>query len=254
MSGAPAPGACGVVELRRYRLHPGRRDDLVALFERELVEPQEAVGMRPIGQFTDVDEPDQFVWLRGLADMETRDRGLRAFYGGPAWGEHRDAANATMIDSDDVLLLRPAWPGSAFAAVGTDRPPVGSRRDGGAVLATTCLLREPAAPELPAALSGELEPAILAAGGEPLAVLVTEPAPNSFTALPIREGEHAVVWIAGFESLEALDRGRASLGQGGVPAALAAALREPAHHARLSPTPRSLTRGLTPAWSRRRRR
>jgi hypothetical protein len=46
MRAAAPPSACAVVELRRYRLRPGRRDDLVALFERELVETQEAVGMR----------------------------------------------------------------------------------------------------------------------------------------------------------------------------------------------------------------
>jgi hypothetical protein len=251
MSAAPPPSACPVVELRRYRLRPGRRDELVALFERELVETQEAVGMRVIGQFADVDEPDQFVWLRGFAGLPARDRGLGAFYGGPVWGEHREAANATMIDSDDVLLLRPAWPGSAFATVGTDRPPVGSGPDGGAVLATTCLLREAAGPELLAAMSRGIEPAIVAAGGELLAVMATEPGPNGFPALPIREGEHAVVWIARFESLTALDRGRASLRvtpgwPDGVPPPLAAALREPVHHARLVPTPRSLIRGRGP--------
>src|SRR5262245_21549620 len=34
--------ACAVVELRRYTLHPGQRDVLIALFEREFVEPLEA--------------------------------------------------------------------------------------------------------------------------------------------------------------------------------------------------------------------
>jgi hypothetical protein len=64
--------------------------------------------MHVIGQFRDLDEPDHFVWLRGFRDMESRDRGLRAFYGGPVWERYKDAANATMIDSDNVFLLRPA--------------------------------------------------------------------------------------------------------------------------------------------------
>ncbi|MEU0397925.1 hypothetical protein ABZ208_35265 [Streptomyces sp. NPDC006208] len=38
--------------------------------------------------------------------MTRRRRSLEAFYTGPVWRKHRDAANATMIDSDDVLLLR----------------------------------------------------------------------------------------------------------------------------------------------------
>src|SRR5262249_43733820 len=36
---------CSVVELRQYTLHPGRRDELVSLFERELVHGQEAAGI-----------------------------------------------------------------------------------------------------------------------------------------------------------------------------------------------------------------
>ena len=95
-----------IVELRRYTLHPGRRDELIDLFDREFVEPQEALGMAVLGQFRDLDRPDMFVWLRGFADMATRREGLRDFYSGPDWKRHSSAANATMIDSDDVLLLR----------------------------------------------------------------------------------------------------------------------------------------------------
>ena len=96
-----------IVELRQYTLRPGRRDELIDLFERKFVDSQEAAGMTLIGQFRDLDDPDRFVWLRGFPDMESRNRALEAFYFGPVWQAHRGAANATMIDSDDVLLLRP---------------------------------------------------------------------------------------------------------------------------------------------------
>ncbi|MBW8303388.1 MAG: NIPSNAP family protein, partial [Brevundimonas sp.] len=59
-----------IVELRQYTLHPGQRDVLIDLFEREFVEGQESVGMTLIGQFRDLDNPGRFVWLRGFADME----------------------------------------------------------------------------------------------------------------------------------------------------------------------------------------
>ena len=86
---------CPVVELRQYTLHPGQRDTLIELFDREFVESQEACGMRVIGQFRDLDNPDRFVWLRGFANMRARDTALRAFYGGPVWAAHRATANAT---------------------------------------------------------------------------------------------------------------------------------------------------------------
>src|SRR5688572_7346005 len=111
-----------IVELRQYTLHPGKRDNLIELFDREFVETQEAVGIQVIGQFRNLDDPDQFVWLRGFNDMEARAESLNAFYSGPVWKAHRDAANATMIDSDNVLLLRLAHSNSGFTLNG-NRPP-----------------------------------------------------------------------------------------------------------------------------------
>jgi len=105
-----------IIELRQYTLHPGRRDELIELFDREFVETQEAVGIQVIGQFRDLDDTDRFVWLRGFNDMPARAQSLNAFYGGPVWKAHREAANATMIDSDNVLLLRLAHPTSGFSS------------------------------------------------------------------------------------------------------------------------------------------
>ena len=108
----PTTDPHAIVELRQYTLHPQQREVLIDLFDREFVETQEALGMRVLGQFRDLDRPDQFVWLRGFADMPARQRALEGFYGGPVWAAHRHAANATMIDSDNVHLLRSAWPGA----------------------------------------------------------------------------------------------------------------------------------------------
>ena len=41
-----SPFCCPVVELRQYTLHPGKRDVLMDLFDREFVETQEEVGIK----------------------------------------------------------------------------------------------------------------------------------------------------------------------------------------------------------------
>src|SRR5262245_19142049 len=105
---------CAVVELRQYTLKPGQRDTLIKLFERHFVESQEAAGMTLVGQFRDRHRDDRFVWLRGFSSMESRHQALETFYGGPVWAAHRDAANSTMLDADNVLLLKPAKPELAF--------------------------------------------------------------------------------------------------------------------------------------------
>src|SRR5438270_13405216 len=122
---------CPIVELRQYTLHRGKRDVLIDLFDREFVESQEALGMRIIGQFRDLDNPDRFVWLRGFRDMPSRAQALKDFYGGPVWKAHREAANATMIDSDNVLLLQPATPTSRFSFGNKERSPVGAKETRG---------------------------------------------------------------------------------------------------------------------------
>lgn len=198
-SPAPRPADCAVVELRQYTLRPRARETLIRLFEREFVESQEACGASVIGTFRDLDQPDRFVWLRGFADMPARRRALADFYGGPVWKAHRDAANATMIDSDDVLLLRPAWPGAGFD-LDPRRRPAGGTETGGEelVVARIYPFAAPVEPAFVAWFRREVVPLFGDLGAATLAAFVTEDANNDFPALPVREGEHVLAWFAGF--------------------------------------------------------
>ena len=188
-----------IVELRMYALHPGRRDELIRLFEREFIETQEAVGIQVLGQFYDLDDPNRFVWLRGFHDMSARTKSLGAFYSGPIWKAHREAANATMIDSDNVLLLRLPHGTCGFSFNGTNRPPIGSRRkQSGFIAATIYYFDRPVDSDFIRYFENTLKPALVEAGASVLAYFVTEDSPNTFPRLPVREGEHAFVWFAGF--------------------------------------------------------
>jgi hypothetical protein len=227
-----------VVELRRYGLHPGKRETLIELFDRELVETQEAVGIRVIGQFRDVDDPNAFVWLRGFTDMPARGAALEAFYGGPVWREHRDAANATMIDWDNIALLRPARPEPALDPGGRPPPDAGSVPPG-MIAATICSLRRSAAAAFPSFFERELEPRLRRAGADVVAAYSTEHSPNNFPALPIREGEELFVWLSRFadQAAHAEHAARLDLAE-----ALAGRVDEAPTTWRLTPTSRSLLR------------
>jgi hypothetical protein len=195
----PNPLPRAVLELRQYTLKPGQRDVLIELFEREFVETQEAVGMRLIGQFRDLERPDRFVWIRGFADMPSRAQSLQAFYGGPVWQAHRDAANATMIDSDNVLLLRPAQANSAFAGMTEPRAAVGATSTGATrILAMIYSLDTPVDAAFVRFFEAEIAPVLAATGAQPIARLETESSENTFPRLPVRAGEHVFVWFARF--------------------------------------------------------
>lgn len=223
-----------VVELRQYTLHPGQREVLVELFDSRLLEPQEGAGMKIIGQFRDLDRPDRFVWLRGFRDMHERARSLAEFYGGPVWKAHREEANATMVATDDVLLLRPARRGSMFTLDGATR----MRSAGGFVEATILYLD---GAEQASAVSGfeqEVAPAVAASGGTMLGYFVTDPSENTFPSLPVREGEDVLVWFAGSADRPA--------GHAAHAAAQALGLTRPPDVLRLAPTSRSLLDGHSP--------
>jgi len=197
---------CPILELRQYALRPGERDVLIDLFEREFIEAQESVGMRIVGQFRDRDDPDRFVWVRGFRDMPARAGALASFYGGPVWRRHRDAANATMIDSDDVLLLRPVddgsdfpIPGPATSPVTPARPPVGASATPTSLIAVTIYeLNDPVDDEYLRFFTESVEPVLVETGAMSLARLQTETSENNFPALPVRGGVNAFVWLARF--------------------------------------------------------
>jgi NIPSNAP len=206
VNSAPEFDECSVIELRQYTLHPHKRDVLIDVFDREFVEAQEAVGMRVMGQFRDLDDPNRFVWLRGFADMQTRKTGLEAFYGGPVWAAHRSVANATMIDSDNVLLLRPAWQESAIPALRSQRSANGAVAiPSGMLDATIFYLKEAATPELLQFCREQMATTLSKGGAEVLGWYVTEASENTFPRLPVREGEFVLVGFAMFKDTPAFD-------------------------------------------------
>ena len=237
-----------IVEFRQYTLHPGRRDDLVGLFERELIEPQEAAGMALVGQFRDPADPDRFVWLRGFPDMQTRAEALSRFYYGPVWKKHSAEANATMIDSGNVLLLRPVSMRSGFPAPALPRPPAGhSTPPPSLVTATLCYRDRPFDQAFTAFFTSQVAPVMSQTGAAPLACLHTEHAENTFPALPVRTGENVFVWFARFADSAGLSAHRDALANcrrwhTTVRPALLAMLTGEPQQLTLAPTPRSLLR------------
>ena len=237
------------MELRMYTLHLGRRDELIELFDREFVETQEAVGMQIIGQFYDLDDQNRFVWLRGFNDMPSRAQSLNAFYSGPVWKKHRDAANATMIDSDNVLLLRLVHPNSGFSLKNRKRPPRGSREvPDGFVAATIYYFNRPMNSDFINYFENTMHPELMDLDISVLAYFVTEDSPNTYPRLPVRDGENVFVWFAGFQNQDEYENHLAKLENSKlwnseIAKFLKKHLKGKPEILRLAPTPRSWLTG-----------
>jgi hypothetical protein len=230
-----------IVELRQYSLKPGMRDGLIALFEREFVESQEETGIDVIGTFHDADDPDRFIWLRGYPDMESRARSLHAFYGGSLWKANRDAAVATMVDSENVLLLRPAWDGSGFAVGGARASRGATELPKDCVVAQVAYFEAPVPAGFVATFRGAMPQRCAAAGAALIAALTSEGSPNNFPAHAIREGEHVFAWFLHFPDA-------VSAHSVPLPSVLAQSLARPLEVLRLRPTARS-RRPLPMKWA-----
>jgi hypothetical protein len=243
----PTVLASPVVELRQYTLKPGQRDTLIDIFDGRLIEGQEDAGMTIICQFRDLDRPDMFVWMRGFDGMDARKDALTDFYGGPVWAAHSHAANATMIDSDDVLLLKPAWPGAGFDLAGAQRPslyidekPIQNKPLTGIVVIEIHHLRPGSETNFASRFEAETAPLMTTQSARLLAAFVTEHAENSFPHLPVRASENVFISVMGFDSAEAHARHKAALAASPAWRAAQLALTKPTETLRLSPTSQSL--------------
>ncbi len=237
---APSPAKAQVVELRQYKIVAGQRDAFAELFDREFVETQEARGMRLVGQFRDLDDANRFTWVRQFDSVDARAPALSAFYGGPVWAAKRGQANPFIVQSDNVLYLKPAAPGRGFAPPGP--------RDGPTGLVTAHILYLWAPPEegFAALFDAEARPRLEAAGLPVLGQFTPEPSPNAYPRLPVREGERVFVWFTRTTDAAAYEAAQRRLAADPAWAAVKAKLDDgqerPSQVLRLGPTARSALR------------
>lgn len=102
-----------IVEVRSYRIKPGRRAEFIHLFETRAVPAQRALGIQILGPLIDLENPNKFVFLRSFPSLEERDRMKEAFYEGPLWKNELEAIAMPMLDSYDVILCETS-PGYVF--------------------------------------------------------------------------------------------------------------------------------------------
>lgn len=197
--------------------------------------------MMPLGHFRDLDDADAFVWLRGFPRFEERAAALECFYlQSEAWKRHRDAANDTMIDSDDVLLLRPARNGSGIDITGLVRPSLDADESATRYLWVSEILLKDKASE---ATVGVFESTALPRLREitrDTSYFTTDRRPNEFPKLPVRENDNAFVVCALCYTLDDIEKCRET-----VDGAFVRAIVEPViatKHRRLVPGRRSLMR------------
>src|SRR5438132_12082662 len=86
-----------IVEVRNYKIKPGRRADFIEFFETRGVPAQQSHGMQILGPLLDLENPDTFVFLRAFPSLEARDEMKNAFYEGELWKKELEGIAMPMI-------------------------------------------------------------------------------------------------------------------------------------------------------------
>jgi hypothetical protein len=231
-----------VIEFRRYIVKEGEREHFAEYFESYFPEAFQQMGAIAFGQFLERKNPVGFTWIRGFKNSDARAIINAGFYYGPLWKEHRSIMNSLLVDSDDVLLLRPLDPGHGIPVLPSVDPIKEGNGAQGVVVAQIFGVK----PNKVDAFAQQAEATFAsyrAAGAREAGVLVTLDAPNNFPQLPVRTDGPYLVWLGIVNDNKTLDQQLTPLAERSVqPLSATGLLRTTPELVILDPTRRSRLR------------
>ena len=152
------------------------------------------MGAIAFGQFFERKNPVRFTWIRGFKNTDARAIINAGFYYGPLWKEHGSTMNSLMVDSDDVLLLRPLSPEHGIPVLPSVDPVKEGNGAQGVVVAQIFGVK-PNNVDAFAQQAAATFASYRVAGAREAGVLVTLDAPNNFPQLPVRTDGPYLVWL-----------------------------------------------------------
>jgi hypothetical protein len=183
-----------VIEFRRYTIRDGERKHFAQYFESYFPEAFQQLGALAIGEFLERQNQTGFTWLRAFHTMDDRAKANAQFYYGPLWKEHKTTLNNLMVDSDNVLLLRPLHPEKGLTVLPAVDPVTEPEGAQGIIVAQIFAIKpsrqEEFAGQAEAAFAGYRIDEIHEAG-----TLVTLDEKNNFPQLPVRTDGPYLVWL-----------------------------------------------------------
>jgi hypothetical protein len=234
-----------VIEFRRYTIKEGGRENFAEYFDTFFPEGFQQVGAIVFGQFLERKNPTGFTWLRGFKNTDSRAIINASFYYGPLWREHSSTMNNLMVDSDNVLLLRPLSPEQGIPVLPAVDPIKEDKGAQGVVIAQIFAVK----PNSVDAFARQAEATFAsyrAAGARETGVLVTLDAPNNFPQLPVRTDGPYLVWLGIVKDNQTLDGAFTPLAERSTQALSATGLlRSDPELVILDPTHRSRLRWLS---------
>jgi heme-degrading monooxygenase HmoA len=85
-----------IIELRTYKLKPGKRPEFLEAFRSRSMPTHAELGMKILGPFLSIEDLDTLFFMRGFPDLASREPMKAKFYQGDLEkraGENDDAAD-----------------------------------------------------------------------------------------------------------------------------------------------------------------
>src|SRR5258708_12707089 len=93
-----------IIEMRTYKTKPGLRTRFLEIFRSRSMPEHEAIGMRILGPFSSVEDPDTFFFMRGFPDLASREPMKARFYEGELWKRELEGTLMPILDNYQVVL------------------------------------------------------------------------------------------------------------------------------------------------------
>jgi len=94
-----------IIEMRTYRLKPGKRTEFLEIFGARSVPAHDEIGMKILGPFLSIEDPDTFFFMRGFPDLASREPMKAKFYEGELWKSELENILMPMIEKYEVVLV-----------------------------------------------------------------------------------------------------------------------------------------------------
>lgn len=94
--------------MRTYRTKPGLRSEFLRIFRTKSVPAHLEIGMKILGPFLSVEDPDVFFFMRGFPDLLSRDPMRAKFYEGELWKTELEHVLLPMLEKYDVVVVEDA--------------------------------------------------------------------------------------------------------------------------------------------------
>jgi NIPSNAP len=94
-----------IIEMRTYRTKPGKRTEFLEIFRTKSIPAHDEIGMKILGPFLSIEDPDVFFFMRGFPDLASREPMKAKFYEGKLWKEELENLLMPMLENWEVVLV-----------------------------------------------------------------------------------------------------------------------------------------------------